>query len=173
MYKEAFLIGFVALLNVKASQQERYLKRFTRGLLSRTGLCPNPRKNFRIKDNRLNVWGAAHFVQLQSNKPVNKLCEETECKYDSQCRGNQLCCENVCGASVCTKALRDQHPCAMFNCPKGKVCNMQRVKCIFPDCPDLFAIKRPMCVTRRDESNTDSVDDVYFTPRKSFYNPQY
>lgn len=170
MYKGAFLVGFIALIVVKVSRQEATQRRYPRGLLSRTGLCPNPHRNFQTKDNRLNVFGVPHIVR--SENPVTKPCQENECVFDAQCRGDERCCKNICGASVCTKAMRDLHPCSMFKCPEGKVCNLQRVKCIFPDCPDLFAVKRPMCVTRRESKEEVKVpEDVYFTPKKPFFAP--
>ena len=144
MYKETFVIGFIVILISKEYDASVLLRRFARGLLSRTGLCPNPRKNYQTKDNRLNLFGVAHI--LPPDHPLTKPCQENECNYDSECHGDKRCCRNICGASVCTVAMRDPHPCTMFKCPKKKVCNLRKVRCIFPNCTDLLAVKRPICV---------------------------
>lgn len=170
MFKGFYFTGLTIILFLFTKQSlTSNLKRISRGLLSRTGLCPNPLRNAQVKDYRLNVFGVAR--KIVPDVPDIKLCQENECLYDIDCHGDKRCCKNLCGAMVCTEAIRDPHPCTSIRCPAGRVCNLQRVKCIFPDCPDLYAIKRPMCVKQkyREFEERTKPDEVYFTPRQAFY----
>lgn len=168
---------FIDILLLKETKQG-ILRRGKRGLLSRTGFCPNPRKNFQIKDNRLNFYGTGYLLP-PSDASSRDACLENECSYDSQCEGDQRCCKNVCGASVCTQAIRDPHPCSLFTCPEQKICKLQRVRCILPDCPDLYAVPRPICVPARlvpekrgsvkSGKSTINTPESYIYPEKSFF----
>lgn len=176
MSKCLMLLIIVDLLLLKNSLCGS-VHRAKRGLLSRTGLCPNPHKNFQIRDNRLNFYGTGYL--LPPSDPMSKeSCQENECSFDYQCEGDQRCCKNVCGASVCTPALRDPHPCSLFTCPDKKICKLQRVRCIYPDCPDLYAVPRPICVPARlvpEQNGARSLGSIrelpepYIYPEHAFY----
>merc|ERR1719450_222174 len=128
-----------------------------------------------MKDTRLNFYGQAYVLPPDKTRMIRP-CDEAECIYDYQCHGNRRCCKNTCGASVCTEVRRDPHPCALFNCPLNKVCKLQRVRCIHPDCPDLYAIPRPVCITENPNIKRAKVFNsftgepfAYIYPVKPFY----
>lgn len=137
-------VAYFVLLNVLTCQSAsiHHNKRSKRGILSRSGICPDPMVNFAVRDTRLNFYGFQYLLPGDENPP----CTETECHYDEDCHGDRKCCSNHCGAQVCTESERDPHPCANFKCPITKVCKVQRVKCIEPICPDMLAVSRPICV---------------------------
>ena len=179
-YKEfCILLGLLLAREVELG----ILHRVTRGLLSRTGFCPNPRKNFQVKDERLNFYGTGYLLpasESSSTSAKRNTCQESECSLDYHCEGDQLCCKNVCGASVCTQAVRDPHPCSLFTCPDKKICKLQRVRCIFPDCPDLYAIPRPICVPARlvpdskdGQHKRVDIAGQYIYPEHSFFHQAY
>jgi hypothetical protein len=71
------------------------------GFLSRTGLCPDPSRNFQKRDRRLNYFGNAIVIKKGGNKEVT--CLESECVEDSHCDADRKCCKNRCGGMVCTR----------------------------------------------------------------------
>ena len=120
------------------------VNRFKRGFLSRTGLCPDPSRNFQKRDRRLNYFGNAIVIKKGGNKEVT--CLESECVEDSHCDADRKCCKNRCGGMVCTRTVRDPDPCENFACPPQQTCKIQKVKCIMPECKDAYALNRPTCV---------------------------
>lgn len=133
-----FLLDFLAITCFGAN-----VNRFKRGFLSRTGVCPDPSRNFQKRDRRLNYFGNAILVK-KGNKDVT--CVESECIEDSHCDADRKCCKNRCGGMVCTKTVRDQDPCSNFACPAKQSCKIQRVKCVMPECNDAYALNRPTCI---------------------------
>ena len=142
-----FILTALAFTNAAETTEEKdpHLTRLRRGLLSRTGECPNPMMNYKVKEDRLDMYGRAHIVRyLTPNK--KRWCDVDGCSEHWDCEGNHRCCRNKCGAMVCTPARRDLHPCAGFPCPEGQRCNVRRVKCLHPRCPDMWARSAPLCV---------------------------
>lgn len=178
-----FLLGAVTILvtGARSSREENDLPgeiRYRRGLLSRTGVCPAANTNFQMKDQRLNFYGQAYYLPPDP-ATMGHECEEAECYTDHQCHADRRCCQNVCGAKVCTTSVRDPHPCSMFTCPQNKVCKLQRVRCILPNCPDMYALPRPVCVhdntnMKRERIFNSMAGDpfAYIFPVKPFYQPE-
>ncbi|EDO45715.1 predicted protein [Nematostella vectensis] len=134
--------------------QAGILSRRKRGYLSRTGFCLKPAENFYHADERLNFYGVA----VEPEKPTG--CEVSDCDEDSHCEGDKKCCDNYCGAKVCTPSVRAPHPCQGFKCPSGEVCKLQRVQCVMPDCPSVQALNRPTCIPAKGLSKTEDLENI-------------
>ena len=76
------------------------------GFLSRTGICPDPSRNFQKRDRRLNYFGNAIVIKKGGNKEVT--CLESECVEDSHCDADRKCCKNRCGGMVCTRTGKNR-----------------------------------------------------------------
>lgn len=180
MVADIYIVHMLLMIVLRVNTQpvDQPDVRQKRGLLSRTGLCPASDSNYQIKDQRLNFYGQAYYLP-PDRQTMGHECEESDCDFDYQCHANRRCCQNVCGARVCTEATRDAHPCSMFNCPPSKVCKLQRVRCIQPDCPDLYALPRPVCVTANSNVKRARIYNslggepfAYIYPIKPFYHPE-
>lgn len=157
-------------------------KRYRRGLLSRTGVCPQMDSNLQRKDNRLNFFGQA--IVFPGEEVAD--CFTSDCTFDGDCEGDKKCCRNNCGAAVCSPVVRDPHPCQLLQCPEEMVCKIERVHCQMPYCPDIYARSRPTCVQKpgyyarlaRKRSRipqpvlpvAPGPDEVHFIPRDAYKN---
>lgn len=189
--QQVLVFFYISLVHLTHSASLRMEHRTKRGLLSRSGICPKPIENFYVKDARLNFYGTSYTLP-GDEKPD---CNRNECTGDDECSGDQKCCTNHCGASICTEAVRDPHPCELFPCPATKICKIERVRCIDPVCPDLYAISRPICVPggplyeigkrsriprpnilaylrQRAFEQSRRSEEVRFQPPQSYYTPE-
>ncbi|XP_046852398.1 uncharacterized protein LOC124445693 [Xenia sp. Carnegie-2017] len=165
MSKQMKMLFLILVLNMSVVVQGN-VHRFRRGFLSRTGICPDPSRNFQKRDRRLNYFGNVIVMKKGSNKEVT--CLESECIEDSHCDADRKCCKNRCGGMVCTQAVRDPDPCKSFSCPPQQTCKIQRVKCIMPKCHDTYALNRPKCVPEEEATVLQNDDDrLKPVPRKS------
>ena len=71
IFKLSFTLLTLALTTHARTHNQ--VSRHRRGVLSRTGICPNPLINYKVKDDRLDMYGRAHIVRYMA--PMKTWCQ--------------------------------------------------------------------------------------------------
>ncbi|XP_076445861.1 uncharacterized protein LOC143283502 [Babylonia areolata] len=84
---------------------------------------------------------------------VGGICAST-CNTDSDCKGNDKCCKNGCGATVCQAPIPS---CEFVKCGPGQTCVLQPVVCVRHPC-----YPQPVCVDSGPKPGHCPVPDSYY-----------